>query len=126
MHTFRCLLLLCTALPLFSQNTVPTNPAQVLFDMGTKDEAAGRLERAKLILKTLASTYDTDPLAAKAREELGAIYMFMEAQAEVGSGKTQAAYDSFRTLMRIYRDSPLAKLADETSKTLGIPPDPRR
>ena len=124
MHMFRSFVLLCAAVPVFSQ--VPADPDRVLFDLGTRAEAAGRLERAKLTLVTLASTYTGSPLADKARAELGAIYMFLEAQDKVRSGETQAAYETFRTLMRVYPESPLAKRADETSKSLGIPADPRR
>lgn len=126
MHTLRFLILLCTAGPLFYQDLPSVgDPAQVLFNLGTKDETAGRLERAKLTFVTLASTYATSPLTAKVRVELGAIYMFMEGQTQVRTGKTQAAYDTFRTLMRVYPESPLAKLADQTAKTLGIPRNPR-
>ena len=111
---------------MFCQVPAPAYPAQVLFELGAKDEAAGRLERAKLALVTLASTYSSSPLTAKARVELGGIYMFMEARAQVQSGRTSAANDTFRVLVRVYPDSPLAQRADEAARSLGIPPDPRR
>jgi outer membrane protein assembly factor BamD (BamD/ComL family) len=117
------LLLLLAAIPMFGQ---AVDPAKVLFDAGTRDEEAGRPERAKLVLLTLASTYQGHPLADKAKVEIGAIYLFLEAQAQVQSGKTQEGYDSFRRIMRVYPDSPLAKLADGSAKSLGIPADPRR
>lgn len=127
MRTLRSVVLLCAAGPLSSQNLAPVaDPAQVLFDLGMKDETAGRLERAKLIFVTLASTYTTSPRTAEVRVELGAIYMFMDAQTQVQAGKAQAAYDTFRTLTRVYPDSPLARMAAETAKSLGIPPNPRR
>ena len=121
---------LCAALPAFAQtpplNAAPADPAKVLLDFATKDEAAGRLEKAKLVLLTLASTYNVSLEATVARTEVGAIYMFWEAQAQAQSGKNQAAYDAYRTVVRVYPDSPLAKVADDASRSLGIPPKPRR
>jgi TolA-binding protein len=107
----------------FSQND---DPAKVLFDLGTRDEQAGRLDRAKLTLLTLAGTYTEHPLTTKARTEIGAIYLFKEAQSQVTAGQTETAYGTFRTLIRVYPESPLAKLADETAKSLGVPADPRK
>jgi hypothetical protein len=84
------------------------------------------LDQAKLILVTLASTYAGHPLAENAKTEIGALYMAREAQAQAREGKTAEGYATFRSLMRIYPDSPLAKLADEAARSLGVPPDPRR
>jgi outer membrane protein assembly factor BamD (BamD/ComL family) len=117
------LLLFLAAIPTFGQ---AVDPAKVLFDVGTREEQAGRPERAKLALLTLASTYQSHPLADRAKVEIGAIYLFLEAQAQVQSGKTQDGYATFRTILRVYPESPLAKLADEAAKSLGIPADPRR
>jgi TolA-binding protein len=123
MKTFSFLFVLVAAIPMLGQSS---DPAKVLFDLGTRDEQAGRPERAKLTFLTLAATYLDDPLAEKAKVEIGAIYLFLEAQAQVNSGKTRDGYKTFRTVMRVYPESPLAKLADETAKSLGIPADPRR
>ena len=122
MKTFAFLLPLLVAIPTFGQS----DPAQVLFDIGIRDEQAGRLERAKLTLVTLAATYQGQPFADKAKTEIGAIYLFLEAQALVQSGKTQDGYATFRLVSRVYPESPLAKLADEAAKSLGIPASPRR
>jgi outer membrane protein assembly factor BamD (BamD/ComL family) len=123
MKTLSLLCLLLAALPIFGQ---PADPAQVLFDVGTRHEQAGRAEQAKLILLVLASTYHGHPLAERAKVEIGALCLFMEGQAQVKAAKPQEAYDTFRTVMRVYPESPLAKVADETAKSLGIPADPRR
>jgi outer membrane protein assembly factor BamD (BamD/ComL family) len=123
METLTLSLVLVAAIPVFSQND---DPAKVLFDLGTRDEQAGRLDRAKLTLLTLAGTYTEHPLTAKARTEIGAIYLFKEAQSQVTAGQTETAYGTFRTLIRVYPESPLAKLADETAKSLGVPADPRK
>jgi outer membrane protein assembly factor BamD (BamD/ComL family) len=104
--------------PVFSQTA---EPAKILFDAGVRAEQAGRVDRAKLTFLTLAATYTTDPWAAKAKVEIGAIYLFMDAQARVSAGQTRAAYDAFHTVMTIYPESPLAQLADEAAKSLGIP-----
>jgi outer membrane protein assembly factor BamD (BamD/ComL family) len=120
------LLILCAAFPLLAQEAAQIDPGQVLFDLGSKSEAAGQLERAKVIFQTLAATYNEHPNTVKAKTELGAICLLMEAQSQTEAGKTQTAYTTFRTLMRVYPESPLAKLADASAKSLGIPPDPRR
>jgi hypothetical protein len=36
------------------------------------------------------------------------------------------AYGAFRTLISVYPESPLAKLADETAKSLRVPLEPRK
>jgi hypothetical protein len=123
MKTLTLLLLLVAVVPAFSQSA---DPAKVLFDVGTRDEQAGKLDRAKLTLLTLAGTYTEHPLANQARAEIGAIYLFKEAQLQVIAGQPAAAYSTFRMLMRVYPESPLAKLANETAKSLGVPPDARK
>jgi hypothetical protein len=49
------------ALLVFAQ---PEDPPKILFDYGVRDEQSGRLDRAKLVLLTLARTYHDSPLAA--------------------------------------------------------------
>jgi hypothetical protein len=84
---------------------------KILFDSAVHDEQSGRLDRAKLTLLTLASTNSDSPLAAKAKEEVGAIYIFEEAQAQARSGQSRAAYDAFNVVALIYPESALARLA---------------
>ncbi len=102
------------------------DPARVLYDQSTRDEQAGRLDKANLILLTLAGTYTEHPLASKARSEIGAIYLFKEAESQIQAGQPAAAYGTFRTLMRVYPESPLVKQADETARSLGIAPNVRK
>jgi hypothetical protein len=127
MRTLRFLMLLCAAGPLFSQDLPPVgDPAQVLLNLGTKDETAGQLERAKLAFSD-AGLHVHHQFAD--RQGSGGIGrdLYVHGRPDPGSdGKTQSAYDTFRTLMRVYPESPLAKLADETAKSLAIPPNPRR
>jgi outer membrane protein assembly factor BamD (BamD/ComL family) len=123
MKTLSLLPLLLAAVPLFAQ---PDDPAKVLFDLGTRDEQTGRVDRAKLTLLTLASTYQGNPLADKAKVELGAIFLYLEAQSQIRAGQNTTAYGTLRTLLRVYPESPLAKRADDTARSLGIPADPRK
>jgi outer membrane protein assembly factor BamD (BamD/ComL family) len=123
MKTLILLLLVVAAIPVYSQSD---DPAKVLFDAGTRDEQVGKLDRAKLTLLTLAGAYTEHPLASRARAEIGAIYLFKEAQSQVQAGQPTAAYGTLRTLIRVYPESPLAELADETPKSLGVRADPRK
>ena len=110
MRTLGISILLSAAILAFAQQP---DPAKTLFDVGVGDEASGRLDRAKLNLLTLASTYDDTPFTTKAKVEIGAIYVFEEAQAQMRSGQPLAAYRTFRTVTRAYPESPLAKLASD-------------
>jgi outer membrane protein assembly factor BamD (BamD/ComL family) len=114
------MLLVVAYIPVFSQS----DPAKVLFDAGIRDEQAGKLDRAKLTFLTLAGTYAEHPLTTKAKAEIGAIYLFKEAQSQVQAGKTRDAGGAFRTLIQVYPESPLAKLAYETAKSLGLSAEP--
>jgi hypothetical protein len=58
-----------------------------------------------------ASAYSDSPLAAKAKVEIGAIYIFEEAQAQARSGQSRAAYNSFNVVVLVYPESALARLA---------------
>lgn len=84
---------------------------KILFDTAVHDEQSGRLDSAKLTLITLASTYSDSLLAAKAKVEIGAIYIFEEAQAQERSGQSRAAYNSFNVVVLVYPESALARLA---------------
>jgi outer membrane protein assembly factor BamD (BamD/ComL family) len=120
MKTAGISLLLGTTLLVFAQQE---DPPKILFDIGVRDEQSGRLDRAKLTLLTLAGTYYDSPLAAKAKVEIGAIYIFEEAQAQMRSGQSRAAYNTFSTVARVYPESALAKLASTEMKNLD--PDGR-
>jgi outer membrane protein assembly factor BamD (BamD/ComL family) len=123
MTTLRMLLLVCAGATGFAQNAPRTeDPAQVIYDAGLKQEAAGRADRAKLLMLTLAATYPDHPLTAKAKLEIGAIYLFLEAQGQAREGKVRAAHISFRTLAALYGESPLARVAEEQARLLGPPP----
>jgi outer membrane protein assembly factor BamD (BamD/ComL family) len=108
-------LLLATALLVFAQKG---DPATTLFDIGVQDEQSGRLDRAKLTLLTLASTYYDSPLAAKAKVEIGAIYLFAEAQTQMRSGQSHDAYNTFTIVTRVYPESALANLASAEMRNL--------
>lgn len=84
MKTLTLMLLVVASVPVFSQSD---NPAKALFDAGIRDEQAGKLDRAKLTFLTLAGTYAGHPLTTKAKAEIGAIYLFKEAQSQVQAGK---------------------------------------
>jgi outer membrane protein assembly factor BamD (BamD/ComL family) len=115
MKIARISLLLGTALLVFAQKG---DPAATLFDIGVQDEQSGRLDRARLTLLTLASTYYDSPLAEKAKVEIGAIYVFGEAQTQMRSGRSHDAYNTFNTVARVYPESALAKLASAEMKNL--------
>jgi hypothetical protein len=125
MTLFRNLILLAAA-PVIAGNAAAIDPAQILFDLGVKSEAAGNLDGAKAALVTLVSTYHGDPLAERAKSELAALCLYQEAQAEVRNGKPNDGYAAYRLVARAFPESPLAALANESAKSLGIPPDPRR
>ena len=123
MKIFLALLLLAVAAPVFSQTD---DPAKILYDSGTRDESAGRLDRAKLTLLTLAATYPESPFTAKVKVELGALYLLMEGRSQVQAGQTRAAAVTFRTVSEVYPESPLAKVAEHDAQALGIVLDPKR
>jgi outer membrane protein assembly factor BamD (BamD/ComL family) len=115
MKTIGISFLLGTALLAFAQKR---DPATTLFDIGVQDEQSGRLDRAKLTLLTLASTYYESPLAGRAKVEIGAIYIFGEAQAQMRSGQLHDAYNKLNTVTRVYPESALAKLASAEMRNL--------
>ena len=94
---------------LFAQDA--PNPAQTLWNLAARNEQFGRIAQAKLVLLTLARTYDNGPEFARAKAELGAVYIFEEAQTQERAGQTRQAWDSFGTVAQVYPESPLAALA---------------
>ena len=114
MKTAAIPLLLGAGLLAFAQQE---DPSKTLYDTGVRDEQSGRLDRAKLTLLTLASTYYDSPLAAKAKVEIGAIYI-LRRRRRGGVRQSRAAYDTFGMVMRVYPESPLAKLASTEMRNL--------
>jgi len=108
-------LLLAGAAGAFAQ---PAAPDQVLFDTAVRDEAHGRFERARLALVTLANTYYDSPLANKARSEVFALDLFMDAREKQQTGHAKAAFIAYRTVAQVYPESPLAQQAEATSRAL--------
>jgi hypothetical protein len=53
-----------------------------------------------------------------AKIEIGAIYIFEEAQTQLRSGQPRAAYNTFDTVARAYPESALAKSAATEMKNL--------
>jgi hypothetical protein len=108
-------LLLAGAAGAFAQSAAP---AQVLFDAAVRDEAHGRFERARLELVTLASTYSDSSLAARARSEVFALDLFLDAREKQQAGHAKAAFVAYRTVAQVYPESPLAQQAEATSRAL--------
>ena len=108
-------LLLVGAAGAFAQ---PAAPAQVLFDTAVREEAQGRFERARLALVTLANTYYDSPLANKARSEVFALDLFMDAREKQQAGHVKAAFVAYRTMAQVYPESALAQQADASSRAL--------
>src|ERR1017187_9975208 len=98
--------------------TQPVEPAQVLFDTAVREEAHGRFERARLALVTLANTYYDSPLANKARTEVFALDLFLDAREKQQNGNARAPFITYRTVAQVYPETPLAKQAEATSRAL--------
>jgi len=101
----------------------PAEPAQVLYDTAVREEAHGRLERARLALVTLANTYYDSPLADKARREVFALDLFLDAREKQQAGYAKAAFITYRTMAQVYPESPLAQQAEASSR--GLEPQSR-
>jgi outer membrane protein assembly factor BamD (BamD/ComL family) len=112
-----CTLLLIAA-PVTYAQTAARPPDQVLYDEGLRFETQQRLERARLLLRTLTLTYPESPYAAKANKELTALTLLLTAQTDIADGRTKRADLSLRTLMNTYPQSPLAAQAEATLKTI--------
>jgi hypothetical protein len=115
MKTISIFLLLAAASGAYAQ---AQNPAQTLFDTAIKDETRGRFDRARLNLVTLANTYSTSPLAARARTEVFALDLFLDAREKQQTGNTRSAFIAYRTVAQVYPESPLAQQAEANSKAL--------
>jgi len=96
----------------------PAAPDQVLFDAAVRDEAHGRFERARLELVTLASTYSDSSLAARARSEVFALDLLLDAREKQQAGHAKAAFVAYRTVAQVYPESPLAQQAEAASRAL--------
>jgi hypothetical protein len=113
------LLLLGSAACASAQANNRDNPQQVLLNAAFQDEERGNLERAQLVLFTLANTYTGDPLASRAKIEAGAVLLYREAREQVQAGKVDVAFVTYRTLAQVYPESPLAKQAEAASSALA-------
>ncbi len=94
------------------------DPSRTLLDAALQDEEQGRFDRARLTLRTLATTYSESPLASRARSEVFAIDLFEEGQSKLRQGHTKAAYVTFRTVAQVYPESPLARQAEVVSRVV--------
>jgi hypothetical protein len=66
----------------------------------------------------LANTYYDSPLANKARSEVFALDLFLDAREKQQTGNARAAFVTYRTVAQVYPESPLAKQAEATSRAL--------
>jgi len=92
------------------------DPTRILLDAALHDEQTGKLERARLTIKTLVNTYPSSPLAAQARTELGAVDLFREGQERLQDGSARSAVVTFRTVAQVYPESPLAQRAEAAGR----------
>jgi len=115
MKTISTILLLAAASGGYGQ---AASPAQTLFDTAVRDEANGKFERARLALVTLAHTYSNSPLAARARTEVSALDLFLDAREKQQKGRDRSAFIAYRTVAQVYPESPLAQEAEATSRAL--------
>jgi outer membrane protein assembly factor BamD (BamD/ComL family) len=126
MRTLAISIVLGSSLFLFGQTSSLTmNPTQVLYDHGVLAEEQGRPEQAKLYFRTLAGTYD-GAFADKAKVEIGALYIFEEAQDHLRAGQLASAYDSYHFVARVYPESPLAKLCNAEMAVIPVDNKQRR
>jgi hypothetical protein len=93
-------------------------PDRVLFKGGVGQEQAGRLNGAKLCFTTLVRTYYDSPVLPQAKAEIGAIYIYEEAQAKQTAGDLRGAFDTYRTLVIAYRESALSASAAQQMRVI--------
>ena len=101
-------LILTTTVLLFAQDA--PGPVKALVDAATHAEQTAQMARAKLYLLTLVRTFD-GPEATRAKTEIGAVYIFADAQSLEIAGKTREAWETYGTVAQIYPESPLSALA---------------
>jgi hypothetical protein len=118
MKTLSMVLLLAASTGAYGQ---PADPAQKLFDTAVRDEAHGKFDQARLVLVTLATTYSDSPLAARARTEVFALDLFLDAREKQQTGHARSAFIAYRTVAQVYPESPLAQQAEATSRALEPP-----
>ena len=100
------------------------DPARTLFDAGVHNEQLGHMLQARLCFTTLVRTYnDGGESTIKAKSELGAVYIYEEAQSMQTKGDARGAYDTYLTVVRAWPESALAPLASAEMKALD--PDGR-
>ena len=112
MKTLPILLLLAAA----AAPAQDRDPAKQLFDSAIRAEQLGRLDAARDMFEVLSSAYAGNPLAARAGNELDAIDLYLEGQARLQAGKPRSASITFRTLLQVYPESPLAARAEAAGR----------
>lgn len=93
----------------------PASP-ETLYKTAVRHEKRGKLELARQNLLWLTNYYAESPLAVRARDEIGAIYLFEDAQARVRDGRYGSATVTFRTIAQVYPESPLARQAEAAGR----------
>ncbi len=86
-----------------------------LWDSAIRSEETGNLDLARAALGVLAANGGS-PFAARARNELDAIDLYIEGHARLQAGKAESASITFRTLVQVYPESPLAARAETASR----------
>lgn len=85
--------------------------AKQLYATGIRQTAEGKLEAARLTLRTLVNTFPKDPLALQAEGAIDATVLFEDGQARAKAGKYDTAKLAFETLIAVYPDNPLVPRA---------------
>jgi hypothetical protein len=94
----------------------PSSPEE-LYKTAVRHEKRGKLEEARQNLLWLTNYYAESPLALRARDEVGAIYLFEDGQARVRDGRYGSAAVTFRTIAQVYPESPLARQAEAAGRS---------
>ena len=94
----------------------PASP-EALYKTAVRHEKRGNLEQARQNLLWLTSYYAESPLAIRARDEIGAIYLFEDGQARLRDGRYGSATVTFRTIAQVYPESPLARQAEAAGRS---------
>jgi hypothetical protein len=95
----------------------PQASPEALYKTAVHHEKHGRLEEARQNILWLTNYYAESPLAARARDEIGAIHLFEDGQARVRDGRYGSATVTFRTVAQVYPESPLARQAEAAGRS---------
>jgi len=102
----------------------PANPDQALYDSAVRNEALGRYKAARTKLVKIGQANVAGPLAMRARNELDALDLFLEAREQQRAGRRTATV-TYHTVAQVYPESPLAKQAEANRRALASQPDRR-